>query len=85
MNNILTRTLDELGRISIPSVLRSKLGWSERDILSLQCTDDNTLTLQLAEKHPGQKCIFYGEAFDTFKERDICRGCMDATKPSLKK
>jgi AbrB family looped-hinge helix DNA binding protein len=45
------RTLDELGRIVIPKEVRAKLGWGEKDTFSFHCTEDNTLTLQLAEKY----------------------------------
>ncbi|MCL1878448.1 MAG: AbrB/MazE/SpoVT family DNA-binding domain-containing protein [Defluviitaleaceae bacterium] len=45
------RTLDELGRIVIPKEIRAKLGWNERDTFTFHCTENNTLTLQLAEKH----------------------------------
>ena len=46
-----TRTLDELGRIVIPKEIRAKLGWSERDTVTFHCTENNALTLQLAEKY----------------------------------
>ncbi|MCL2373169.1 MAG: AbrB/MazE/SpoVT family DNA-binding domain-containing protein [Defluviitaleaceae bacterium] len=46
-----TRTLDELGRIVIPKEIRAKLGWGERDTFLFHCTENNTLTLQLAEKY----------------------------------
>jgi AbrB family looped-hinge helix DNA binding protein len=52
-NNV-TRTLDELGRIVIPKEIRAKLGWGERDTFTFHCTDNGTLTLQLAEKYQGK-------------------------------
>jgi len=50
----ITRTLDELGRIVIPREIREKLGWSEKDTFTFHCTENNTLTLQLAEKYQPQ-------------------------------
>ena len=84
MENIFTRTIDELGRIVIPAELRSKFGWGERDTLSFQCTDGNALTLQLAEKYPGQKCVFCGttSAVTIIMEKDICGGCVKKIKES---
>ena len=58
MKNTFKRTIDELGRIVIPKEIRSELGWGEKDILALQCMEDNTITLQLVEKHQGQKSDF---------------------------
>ena len=82
MENIFTRTIDELGRIIIPGEIRSKFGWGERDTLSFQCVDGNTLMLQLSEKYPGQKCVFCGAttAVATVKEKDICGGCVEIIK-----
>jgi AbrB family looped-hinge helix DNA binding protein len=54
MENVFNRTLDELGRIVIPSELRAKLDWGERDILSIQFVDSGTLQLKLSEKYLGQ-------------------------------
>ncbi|MCL1878022.1 MAG: AbrB/MazE/SpoVT family DNA-binding domain-containing protein [Defluviitaleaceae bacterium] len=58
MENNFTRTIDELGRIVIPGELRSKLGWREKDTISIHCSDDKTLLLRLSEKYAGQKCGF---------------------------
>jgi len=48
-----TFTIDELGRIIIPTDVRAKLGWGEKDTISFQFADNNALTLQLAEKNKG--------------------------------
>lgn len=45
-----TRTLDELGRILIPQEIRIKLGWDKDVTLTLQCTENNTLTIKAADK-----------------------------------
>lgn len=47
----ITRTLDELGRISIPAEIREKLGWDKNATIKLHCTENNTLTLKLTDKH----------------------------------
>jgi len=51
MEKIGTRTLDELGRIVIPKEARAKLGWDEKDTIDMYYANENTLMLQLAEKH----------------------------------
>ena len=51
MESTITRTLDELGRIVIPKEIRAKLGWGEKDTFTSHCTENNTLTLQLADKY----------------------------------
>ena len=51
METTATRTLDELGRIVIPKEIRAKLGWGERDTFTFHFTENNTITLQLAEKY----------------------------------
>jgi transcriptional pleiotropic regulator of transition state genes len=84
MENIFMRKIDELGRIVIPAELRSHFGWGERDTLAFQCADSNTLTLQLSEKYPGQKCVFCGitTTVTTINEKDICGGCVKKIKAS---
>lgn len=84
MENIFTRTLDELGRIVIPAEIRSKFGWGERDTLSFHCSDGNTLMLQLSEKYPGKKCVFCGATSiaTVLMEKDICGGCVEKINAS---
>ena len=82
MENIGTRTIDELGRIVLPSEIRAKFGWGERDKLNLYYVDNNTLMLQLVEKYPGAKCVFCGttEVAKTVNGKDICGGCLESIK-----
>jgi len=82
MERICERKVDELGRIVLPSEVRSKLGWGTGDSVSLYYVDDDKLLLQLLERHPGQRCVFCGvtEAVKTFKEKDICGSCLDTIK-----
>jgi len=79
MERLGTRTIDELGRVTLTSEIRAKFGWGEKDTVTLYYVDNNTLMLQLAEKYPGQKCVFCGttEAAKTFKGKDICENCLN--------
>ena len=82
MERLGTRTLDELGRIVLPSEIRSKFGWGEKDTITLYYVDSNTLMLQLAEKYPGAKCVFCGttEAAKSLQGKDVCNGCLEKIK-----
>jgi len=73
-----TRTLDELGRIVVPSKVRSKFGWGVGDKITMYYAGGNTLMLQ-SEKYEEPKCIFCGsaEAFETVQEKQICGGCLE--------
>ena len=51
MERMGSRTIDELGRILLPNELRAKYGWDAGDTLALYYVDNNTLMLQLSEKH----------------------------------
>ena len=51
MERMGSRTIDELGRILLPNELRTKYGWDAGDTLALYYVDNNTLMLQLSEKH----------------------------------
>ena len=84
MEKLGTKTIDELGRIVLPSEIRAKFDWGEKDALSLYYVDGNTLMLQLAEKYPGQKCVFCGttEAAKTVNGKDVCGGCLEKIKTS---
>ena len=79
MERLGTHTIDELGRVKLPSEIRSKYGWGEKDTLTMYYVDKNTLMLQLSEKYPGQKCVFCGttEAAKTIKGKDICKSCLE--------
>lgn len=60
MERLGTRKIDELGRVVLPSELRAKFGWGEKDSLAMYYVDDNTLMIQLAEKYQRQRCVFCG-------------------------
>ena len=82
MERIGTRTIDELGRIILPKELRAKLGWDEKDTLAMYYVDDNTLMLQLAQKYPGQRCVFCkaDKAVRAIQGKGVCGGCMEKIK-----
>ena len=54
MELLLSRKIDELGRITLPSELRIKMGWRTDDEVSIYKVDDNTLILQSKPTSP--KC-----------------------------
>jgi len=82
MERIGTRTLDELGRILLPSELRAKLSWTDKDTFAMYYVDRNTIMLQLMEKQQGTKCVFCGtaEALTTINGKDICGSCSEIIK-----
>ena len=82
MKRICTRTLDELGRIVVPSEIRAKLGLEEGDTFAMYYVDGNTFMLQLAEKSPQKKCLLCGtnEVTETIKGKNICGQCYDEIK-----
>ena len=50
MERLSSRTIDELGRIVLPSELR-KDGWNDGSTVSIYRADENTVILQLLEKN----------------------------------
>ena len=56
MNPLPSRTIDELGRVVIPSELR-KDGWCKGSAVSMCHVDNNTIILQLSEKCDGSACL----------------------------
>jgi len=50
MELLVSRRIDDLGRIALPCEIRKKLGWGECDVVSIYHVDNNTLMLQLQEK-----------------------------------
>ena len=56
MKNLGNFTIDDLGRIIIPSELRSLLGWQTGSQLSMYYTDVGTAILQPAKVENGRIC-----------------------------
>ena len=50
MERFSSRTIDELGRVVLPSELRKNAGWGEGSTVSIYHADKNTIILQLIEK-----------------------------------
>ena len=74
-----SRKIDELRRIVLPSEARAKLGLGNGDKVSVYYGSDNTLILQLTEKYPGKKCVFCDttETEKSLNGKDICAGCLE--------
>ena len=68
-----TRKIDELGRIVLPSELRKSLGIEVKDSLEIYTSGDSVI---LKKYLPA--CVFCGEANDiiTFKGKNICKNCL---------
>jgi len=56
MERLSSRTIDELGRIVLPSEIR-KEEWCTGSIVSLYRANDRTVIMQLIEKYQGAACI----------------------------
>ena len=82
MKRICTRTMDELGRIVIPSEIRAKLGLGEGDTFAMYYVDGNTFMLQLAEKCATPKCLLCGvsDVAKAVHRKNICSGCTEEIK-----
>lgn len=72
--NGITRKIDDLGRIVIPSELREKLGIQKQDQLELY-VDNEAIILTKYSK----ACIFCGsrEQLNEMKNKYVCQGCFD--------
>ncbi len=73
------RKVDELGRIVLPIELRRTLGIQEKDSLEIYVDNERII---LKKYEPA--CIFCGNAESVFhyKEKNICRKCMEELKIS---
>jgi len=71
------RKVDELGRVVIPIELRRTLQIEERDALEIYVDGEKII---LKKYEPA--CIFCGNAenVQNFKEKNICKDCLDAMK-----
>ena len=73
----IVRKVDELGRVVIPIELRRTLQIEERDALEIYVDGEKII---LKKYEPA--CIFCGNAenVQNFKEKNICKDCLDAMK-----
>lgn len=72
---MLSRVIDELGRISIPFELRREIGLNEKDVVEI-FVQDNSLVI----KKSISSCIFCGsiEKLRTIKKKCICDDCLQS-------
>ena len=77
-----SHSIDELGRVILPSELRKKQNWGMGDKLSFHLADDNAVILKLLEKYPGPKCVICAkpESKVRVSGSDICGNCLDELK-----
>ena len=73
----IVRTMDELGRIVLPKEMRQVLEIHERDSLEI-FLEDGKIFLQKYQP----TCIFCGgtEAISLFREKRVCRACVEQLK-----
>lgn len=76
-NTGIVRKVDELGRIVLPIELRRSLDIAEKDPLEIYVDGE-----QIVLKRYQPACIFCGEAEDVinYKEKNICKSCMEDIK-----
>jgi len=81
MSNQTTRTIDELGRINLPTELRQELDWDIGDEINLSGTN-GTIVLQLSKRYTGPLCVICSkpERKVRIKNRDICDVCLTCIK-----
>jgi transcriptional pleiotropic regulator of transition state genes len=73
----IVRKVDELGRVVIPIELRRTLQIEEKDALEIYVDGERII---LKKYQPA--CIFCGNAdnIKIFRDKNICRDCLDAMK-----
>lgn len=71
---MITRKLDELGRICLPKEMRKSLDIKERQRLEIDFRNETIII----RKHE-DKCTFCGSNnnISDFKEKKICRNCIE--------
>ena len=81
MNDMIIRTIDDLGRINIPKELRRKLEWSVGEEIAITSSDD-TITLESVNTKyrdmPVCAICFALESAKRVKGRDICASCLES-------
>jgi transcriptional pleiotropic regulator of transition state genes len=73
-----TRTIDELGRVVLPVELRKKLGWNEKDEISVYHEKgSDSVTLKRTRIYE-TRCVFCGkpEKSITINGSDVCPECL---------
>jgi len=77
MKRIATTTIDDLGRLSFPSEIRSMLGWPTGSQIDVFYADGNTAVLQLTKEIVNNMCNICEkrERLITIKGINICKKC----------
>lgn len=75
MKLIAERTIDELGRIVLPSEIRQKLGITNRSIVSIY-EDNGKVVLKKCEP----SCKLCGSGEDVNEELSLCGDCLRKIK-----
>jgi transcriptional pleiotropic regulator of transition state genes len=85
MERTIIRTIDELGRVVIPTEFRKRLGLDARDEILISYTEgERTITLELSTKFSNPKCVFCGMkgSVAIIRGKGICKLCFDEFKES---
>ena len=78
MELLVSRKIDDMGRIVLPGALRKKVGWNQGDTLNVYQLDNNTVILQVSEKSSMPCCVICGKAERglSINGADICKSCL---------
>ena len=76
-----TRTIDDQNRVTLPSNLLQKLGWSVGDKLAFNRTR-SSIVLSMSKRHDGPRCALCNklEQEICIGGNDICGSCLQAIK-----
>lgn len=79
MKNIGTFTIDEMGRILIPSEMRNMMGWEKGSKLAMFYADNQTAILQPCKERGIRTCDICDGADSVImiKGHKICAECVD--------
>lgn len=73
-NTVITKNIDDLGRIVLPKDIRKKLGMEIRSSVDLHVEDDKIIISKVYDE-----CIFCHskENLTDFKGKKVCNKCID--------
>ena len=76
-----SRTIDDQNRVTLPSNLLQKLGWSTGDKLAFNRTR-SSVVLSMSKRHDGPRCVLCNklEQEICINGRDICGSCLQLIK-----
>jgi len=75
--SLISRRIDEAGRISIPREMQIKNGWGIGDIVTLHNSDYNKVVIRRTERRSEPLCIICGKFKNCIvvNSSDICEEC----------